>query len=153
MSKTGLIVAGVAVVMSAVAGYKNGYGTAENKYKAEVAALNEAAFRQSQVLQTTVNELDKKHYEELLKAENTISKLRNDVAAGNKRLSVKVKQPVCKHEDTTAPSMGHGAARAELDTQTGIDLIGIVIDGDRAIRKLNALQDWAEAVTTPPGTP
>lgn len=46
-----------------------------------------------------------------------------------------------------APGLDNGTTRADIDGQVAQDLIGIVIEGDQAIRQLNALQDWAEIVT------
>ncbi len=42
--------------------------------------------------------------------------------------------------------MGHGAQRAELDGQVAQDLIEVVAEGDRAIRQLNALQDYVRLI-------
>jgi len=126
--------------------YSQGRKAAETAHKLELAKINEQARNEELALQAKITELDKKHYEEFKIAQTTINQLRADVAAGRKRLSVKIKPPVCQKEDASTASLGDGTARAELDGQDAEDLIGIVIEGDQAIRQLNALQDYVEEI-------
>ena len=78
----------------------------------------------------------------------TIERLRADLAVGRRRLSVRVKRlicpicPICPAQDTKTAGLDNGATRAELDGQAAQDLIGIMAEGDQAIRHLNALQDY-----------
>ncbi|MGD9663797.1 MAG: lysis system i-spanin subunit Rz [Novosphingobium sp.] len=102
-------------------------------------------------MQAKITELDKRHYEKFQIAQTTINRLRADVAAGRKRLSVKVKSPVCPKADPGTTGLDDGTTRAELDGQDAEDLIGIVIQGDRAIRQLNALQDYVEEIVESSG--
>lgn len=127
--------------------YRQGYADHETFTKLQTAIQNDIARSKEQALQDQVNDLDAKHSQEYQNAQKTIAQLRADVAAGNRRLSVRVRQPVCSAKDAKAPGLDDGTTRADLDGQTAQDLIGIVIQGDQAIRQLNALQDWAEIVT------
>ena len=144
-----LILALVAVSAGLLYGwseYRQGYRDHETFAKLQTAVLNESARQKEQALQAEVNELDAKHYQEYQNAQKTITQLRADVADGKRRLSVRVKQPVCTAKDAKTPSLDNGTARAELDGQDAQDLIGIVIEGDQAIRQLNALQDYVETI-------
>lgn len=60
--------------------------------------------------QKTAAELDAKYTKDLADAQNTIDRLRDDVTAGNKRLSVRAK---CVPQTTTGGSVGD-AGTAEL---------------------------------------
>lgn len=131
--------------------YERGHKAAETAYKLELAKINEQARNEELALQAKITELDKKHYEEFKIAQTTINRLRADVAAGRKRLSVKVKSPVCPKADPGTTGLGDGTARAELDGQDAEDIIGIVIEGDQAIRQLNALQDYVEEIVESSG--
>lgn len=86
-------------------------------------------------------------YKENRDAQKRENRLPADLASADRRLSVRVKRPVCPAKDSEASALDNGTARAELDGQAAQDLIGIVIEGDQAIRQLNVLQDWAEIVT------
>lgn len=145
-----LIVALVCVVASLLYGwheYRQGYSDHETFAKLQTAVQNEIARAKEQALQEQVNELDAIRTEENRNAQKIEAQLRADVAAGIRRLSVRVKRPVCTAKDTKTASMDNGTARADIDGQDAQDLIGIIIEGDQAIRQLNALQDWAEIIT------
>lgn len=131
--------------------FERGRKAAETAYKLELAKINEQARNEELALQAKITELDKRHYEEFKIAQTTINRLRADVAAGRKRLSVKIKPPVCQKEDPGTTGLGDGTTRAELDGQDAEDLIGIVIQGDRAIRQLNTLQDYVEEIVESSG--
>lgn len=127
--------------------YRQGYKDHETFAKLQTAVLNEAARQKEQALQAQVNDLDAKHYQEHQNAQKTIAQLRADVADGKRRLSICVKQPVCSAKDAKTASVDNGTTLADIDGQDAQDLIGIVLEGDQAIRQLNALQDWAEVIT------
>ncbi|WP_050981600.1 lysis system i-spanin subunit Rz [Advenella kashmirensis] len=144
-----LILALVAVSAGLLYGwseYRQGYRDHETFAKLQTAILNEAARQKEQALQAQVNDLDTKHYQEYQNAQKTIAQLRTDVADGKRRLSIRVKQPICASKDAEASRLDNGTARADIDGQDAQDLIGIVIEGDQAILQLNALQDWAELI-------
>jgi len=145
-----LILALVAVAVGLLYGwseYRQGYKDHETLAKLQTAVLNETARQREQALQEQVNDLDIKHFHEYQNAQKTITQLRADVADGKRRLSIRVKQPVCAAKDAKATGVDNGTTRADIDGQTAQDFIGIVIQGDQAIRQLNAIQDWAEIVT------
>lgn len=126
--------------------YRQGYADHETFSKLQTAIQNEVARTKEQALEEKIKELDTKHYEELRDAQNTIERLRADLAAGRRRLSVRVKHPVCPAQDTKTAGLDHGTTRAELDGQAAQHLIGIVAEGDQAIRQLNALQDYVRLI-------
>lgn len=127
--------------------YRQGYADHETFAKLQTAIQNDIARAKEQAWQEKVNEMDDRLTEENRNAQKIEVQLRADVADGKRRLSIRVKQPVCAAKDTKTASVDHGTARADIDGQTAQDLIGIVIQGDQAIRQLNALQDWAEIIT------
>ncbi|MGX9936236.1 lysis system i-spanin subunit Rz [Advenella kashmirensis] len=127
--------------------YRQGYADHETFAKLQTAVQNDIARAKEQALQDQVNELDVLRTEENRNAQKIEAQLRADVAAGLRRLSVRVKQPVCTAKDSKTASLDNGTTRADIDGQDAQDLIGIVIEGDQAIRQLNALQDWANIVT------
>jgi len=140
------LVAVAAALLYGWSEYREGYADHETSAKPQTAMQNEIARAKEQALQDQVNQLDTKHYQEYQNAQKTIAQLRADVAAGNRRLSVRIKQPVGTAKDAKTTSLDNGTARADIDGQTAQDLIGIVIEGDQAIRQINALQDWGEIV-------
>lgn len=83
------------------------------KYKETKKSLDDATATIStmQSQQKTAAELDAKYTKDLADAQNTIDRLRDDVTAGNKRLSVRAK---CVPQTTTGGSVGD-AGTAELD--------------------------------------
>ena len=127
--------------------YRQGYADHETFAKLQTAIKNEIARAKEQALQTQVNELDALRTEENRNAQKIEAQLRADVAAGIRRLSVRVKQPVCTAKESKTASLDNGTSRADIDGQDAQDLIGIMIEEDQAIRQLNALQDWAENIT------
>lgn len=145
-----LILALVAVAAALLYGwheYRQGYTDHETFTKLQAAIQNDIARTKEQALQAEQDEKDAKHYQEYQNAQKTITQLRIDVADGKRRLSVRVKRPVCTAQNSKASPLDDGTTRADIDEQVAQDLIGIVIEGDQAIRQLNALQDWAEIVT------
>lgn len=83
------------------------------KYRTAQQELDKASATIStmQSQQKTAAELDAKYTKDLADAQNTIDRLRDDVTAGTKRLSVKAK---CVPKTTTGGSVGD-AGTAELD--------------------------------------
>jgi hypothetical protein len=96
--------------------------------KAEVTRI-ESAMRDEAAVTTEKLEKEKRD------AEIKVNQLRDDVAAGTVRLSVRAS---CS-ASTTA---GDSEARAELDPKTADDLIAITADGDQAIIELNSCIDF-----------
>jgi len=126
--------------------YRQGYADHETFAKLQTAVQNNIARAKEQEWQEKVNEMDALRTEENRNAQKIEAQLRADVADGKRRLSIRVKQPVCTTKDAKTASVDYGTTRADIDGQVAQDLIGIVIEGDQAIRQLNALQDWADIV-------
>jgi prophage endopeptidase len=127
--------------------YRQGYADHETFAKLQTAVQNNIARAKEQAWQEKVNEMDALRTEENRNAQKIEAQLRADVADGKRRLSIRIKQPVCTAKDAKTTGLDNGTTRADINGQDAQDLIGIVIEGDQAIRQLNALQDWAEIVT------
>jgi len=125
-----VLVAVAAALLYGWSEYRQGYADHETFAKLQTAMQNEIARAKKQALQDQGNVLDAKHYQEYQNAQKTITQLRADVAVGNRRLSVRVRQPVCTAKDAKASGLDNGTARADIDGQDAQDPIGIV----RAIR-------------------
>jgi hypothetical protein len=132
----------LAVLGSFGAGYYSGEQDEYERQQIEIAALNakarETEQRMGEVAQTYAQTLRKAN--NVAKAKET--KLRTDIASGERKLFIPVKAPECAVSATTdtATSSGDhgGTASAELDRKTADDLVAIAAEGDTAIRKLNA---------------
>ena len=159
----------LAVALIAFAGYGYGYGsgkadaTAEaaeamDKYKEEVRAREREQERLLAEANDKNREQEKAHDKRVadLRAEfarsNTEARERDartvaDLRAGNQRLRLQV--TACRATPTNSPggpaAGADGAGTAELAPETSAALWGIAADGDRAIRKLTALQAWARS--------
>ncbi|AVL70877.1 hypothetical protein CEQ07_05265 [Oligella urethralis] len=127
--------------------YQAGFNAKAQQTQLEIAKLNELARAKEQMLIAEQAARDIIQFEEYQDAQKTIANLRADIASGRKRLSVAInKAAICASKGPTTAGMDNGTTRAELDRETSEDLIGIITQGDQAIRQLNALQDWAETV-------
>ncbi|WP_311514753.1 lysis system i-spanin subunit Rz [Oligella urethralis] len=127
--------------------HRAGYQARERQAMLEMAELNEIARAKEQMLIAEQAARDKIQFEEYQDAQKTIANLRADIASGRKRLSVAInKAAVCAGQGATTSGVDDGTARAEFDREAADRIIGIVAEGDRAIRQLNALQDWAEMI-------
>ena len=114
------------------------------KYKTAQGELDKAkdTISKMQSQQKHVAELDAKYTKDLADAQNTIDRLRDDVTAGNKRLSVRAK---CLPQTTTAGSMGDAGA-AELSSDSRQDYYRLreqLASNDKQIRYL---QDYIRSV-------
>jgi len=136
---------GIALAMlSAFSGgyWKGGKAEAE-KQQLEIARLNNEARQTEQriaeVAQTYAQTLKKAN--DVAKSKET--KLRVDLASGERKLFIPVKAaecPVPASADSPAPS-GNTEARAELDGRTAQALVDLASRGDQAIRSLNTCID------------
>lgn len=114
------------------------------KYKAAQDELDKAkeTISTMQSQQKHVAELDAKYTKDLADAQNTIDRLRDDVNAGTKRLSVKAK---CLPQTTTASSVGDAGA-AELSSDSRQDYYRLreqLASNDKQIRYL---QDYIRGI-------
>lgn len=141
----------------ALGGYMHGTGKAAGK----------AAEREHQLL-TQLNESNEKNREQEKAHEQRVADLRAefvrsnaearerdartvaDLRTGNQRLRLQVTACSATAPDTPGgPAAGaDGTRTAELAPETAAALWSIAADGDRAIRKLGALQDWAKSAVT-----
>jgi Lhr-like helicase len=136
----------LAVLGSFGAGYYSGEQNEYERQQIEIARLNnqarETEQRMGEVAQTYAQTLRKSN--DVAKAKET--KLRTDIASGERKLFIPVKAPECAVHttaDSPAPS-GNTETRTELDRSVAEALIAITADGDQAIRKLNACIDQYE---------
>lgn len=154
----------LAVALIALAGYGFGYGsgkadaTAEaaeamDKYKEEVRAREREQERLLAEANDKNREQEKAHEQRVadLRAEfaqqQADARARDgrtiaDLRSGNQRLRLQASS--CGAAES-APGGVDGAGTAELAPETSAALWGIAADGDRAIRKLTAIQAWARS--------
>jgi hypothetical protein len=140
----------LAVLGSFGAGYYSGEQNEYERQQIEIAALNakarETEQRMGEVAQTYAQTLRKAN--NVAKAKET--KLRSDIATGERRLFIPVQAPDCAVPTTAdAPAAdgdNSGETRAELSGQVSESLIAIASEGDTAIRKLNACIDSYETL-------
>lgn len=138
----------VLTVLSAFGGgYWKGKHDENARQQIEIAAANDKARQTEQnmgvVAQTYAQTLRKT--QDVAKAKET--KLRADIATGERKLFVPVqtKCAAVPTPDNPAPAAGDSAeTRAELDRKVADDLVAIAAEGDAAIRKLNACIDTYE---------
>ena len=127
-------------------GYWKGSSDEEAQQQIEIASLNQQAReteqRMVEVAQTYAETLRKSN--DVAKAKET--KLRSDIANGERKLFIPVKATACSvlaPADTTVAS-GNTETRAELDSGVAQALVDLTSRGDQAIRNLNACIDQYE---------
>ena len=135
------------VVLSLLGSFGSGYYSGEqNEYERqqlEIARLNQQAReteqRMGEVAQTYAQTLRKAN--NVAKAKET--KLRTDIASGERKLFIPVKAPECAvHTTADSPaSGGNTETRAELDPRIAQSLVDLTSRGDQAIRSLNTCID------------
>ena len=132
----------IAIGSAAAAGYSKGKDTEYQRQQLEIAALNAKA-RETEKAMAQVAQ----SYGDTLRKANNVArvketKLRADIATGERKLFIPVKAAECAVSaatDTVTAGGDHsGTASAELDRKTADDLVAIAAEGDAAIRKLNA---------------
>ena len=159
----------LAVASIALAGYGYGYGSgkadaiaeaaeAMDKYKEEVRARE----REQERLLAEANERNR---QQEIEHEQRVAALRAeyaqqqadarardertiaDLRSGNQRLRLQVASCISSQPGSpgAAPGGDDGAGTAELAPEASAALWSIAADGDRAIRKLTALQAWARS--------
>ena len=133
----------LAILGSFGAGYYSGEQDEYERQQMEIARLNEQAReteqRMAEVAQTYAQTLRKANDVARIKE----TKLRTDLASGERKLFIPVKAPDCPisaTSDTSAPS-GDTETRAELDGRVAQALVDLTSRGDQAIRQLNACID------------
>jgi len=136
----------LALLGSFGSGYWKGSSDEETHQQIEIARLNQQARdteqRMGEVAQTYADTLRKSN--DVAKAKET--KLRADIATGERKLFVPIQAPTCPVHtpaDTTVAS-GNTETRAELDSGIAQALVDLTSRGDQAIRSLNACIDQYE---------
>ncbi len=159
----------LAVVLSALAGYGYGYGAGKAEATAKAAEAMDQYQKEirakEQEQERLLAETNKKNREQEKAYEQRIADIRAkfaqqqadaqardertiaDLRSGNRRLRLQVASCVASRPGTIEPSPERtdGTGIAELAPETSAALWGIAADGDRAIRKLIALQAWAQS--------
>jgi len=127
-------------------GYWKGSQAEQDRQQVEIARLNsearETEQRMAVVAQTYAQTLRKANDVARIKE----TKLRTDLASGERKLFIPVKAPNCPvpaTADAPAPS-GDTETRAELDPRIAQALVDLTSRGDQAIRSLNACIDQYE---------
>jgi len=142
----------LAMLSAAAGGYSKGKHDENVRQQIEIAALNAKA-RETEKAMAAVAQ----SYGETLRKANNVAKvketkLRADIATGERKLFIPVKAAECAVSaatDTAAADGDHsGTASAELDRKTADDLVAIAAEGDAAIRKLNACIQTYETMRT-----
>ena len=142
----------IAIGSAAAGGYSKGKHDENVRQQLEIAALNAKA-RETEKAMAAVAQ---SYGDTLRKANNAAkvkeTKLRADIATGERKLFIPVKAAECAVSaatDTAAAGGDHsGTASAELDRKTADDLVAIAAEGDAAIRKLNACIQTYEQMRT-----
>ena len=133
----------LAVLSAFGGGYWKGLSDEQAHQQTEIARLNtearETEQRMAEVAQTYAKTLRKANDVARIKE----TKLRTDLASGERKLFIPVKAPECAvptSADAPAPS-GNTEARAELDGRVAQALVDLTSRGDQAIRSLNTCID------------
>ena len=133
----------LAVLGSFGAGYYSGEQNEYERQQIEIARLNQQAReteqRMGEVAQTYAQTLRKAN--NVAKAKET--KLRADIATGERKLFIPFKAPECAVPTTadSPASSGNTETRAELDPRIAQSLVDLTSRGDQAIRSLNTCID------------
>jgi hypothetical protein len=142
----------LAMLSATAGGYSKGKHDENARQQLEIAALNAKA-RETEKAMAAVAQ----SYGDTLRKANNVAKvketkLRADIATGERKLFIPVKAAECAVSaatDTAAAGGDHsGTASAELDRKTADDLVAIAAEGDAAIRKLNACIETYETMRT-----
>ena len=138
----------LAILGSFGSGYYKGEQDEYERQQTEIARLNtearETEQRMAEVAQTYAQTLRKANDVARIKE----TKLRTDLASGERKLFIPVKAPECAvpaTADAPAPS-GSTETRAELDPRIAQSLVDLTSRGDQAIRQLNTCIDQYEKV-------
>lgn len=142
----------MAVLSAFGGGYYKGKDAEYQRQQLEIAALNSKA----RETEKAMAQVAQSYGETLRKANNAAkvkeTKLRADIASGERKLFIPVKAAECAvsaSADTAVAGGDHsGTTSAELDRKTADDLVAIAAEGDAAIRKLNACIQTYEQMRT-----
>jgi prophage endopeptidase len=115
----------------------------EREKVAQLTAANESRKKTQKLLL----ELDTQHIKEQAQADETNKPMLTAVATGAQRVYVKASCPAAPvRAAPAAPGKPDEEGRAELDPATAERILHAGVDGDDAIRQLNALQEYVSTV-------
>lgn len=149
--KVGVIVAAIGYAL--LAAYGGGVKRATAEYEAKISAHAAADAKQAEADQRVARIKEKAATDALYaqaaqllevekRAKTETDGLRADLRSARVRLSLPVTAPVCGVDRNSAAAAEPGAeARAELMPETADALVSIAVDGDSAVRQLNAVID------------
>lgn len=124
-------------------GYSNGKSDSDNAHKEAFDKANNEYREKERKHEATINELRARFVKEDSKENGADRVVAGNLSTGVKRMFTRAKCPPTSK--VSAPTSGNnGAAVAELEAEVAARLYTIAADGDRAIRKLIALQEWAK---------
>ncbi len=146
-----LILLGVLLLSAgALGGYLYGTGKAAERERTLLTQLNEANEKNREhekAHEQRVADLRAEFAQQQADARARDERTIADLRSGNQRLRLQVSSCGAARSGAaeSAPGGADGAGTAELAPETSAALWGIAADGDRAIRKLTALQAWARS--------
>lgn len=156
LQRTALMVLLGVLLLAAVAlgGYLYGTGKAAEKAAerertllTQLTEANEKNREQEKAHEQRVADLRAEFAQQQADARARDERTIADLRSGNQRLRLQVSSCGAARSGAaeSAPGGADGAGTAELAPETSAALWGIAADGDRAIRKLTALQAWARS--------
>lgn len=135
--------------------YKEGVRDREREQERLLAKANEANSELERTYEQRISDLRASLARENAEAAARDASTIADLLTGVKRLRLATAN--CSSagagDPDASPAGANGAGSAELAPETSAALWGIAGDGDRAIRKLTALQDWARSAVALCGAP
>lgn len=133
MNKYWIAIAAIACLLAGFAGgYKYRSDIAEKEQAQAEAEYNVQIVEKTKALREDISTITSKYIKEQSDAEKTIKDLRNRIADGSLRLSVRTKNSVPGHT-TDGPAAG----RTELDAADAQAILDIAATGDSWGRQLN----------------
>ncbi|NDV11692.1 lysis system i-spanin subunit Rz [Crenobacter caeni] len=142
-----IVVAALIALAAYADGYRSGAARTRADWTDERAKLEQAhadaladALSKTQAREQALAEVDKKLMEERADAQTEINRLRADLRAGTRRLSVAFAAAGSVPGAAASPGSGDAAARAELHPAAADDLVGLAADADDVTRQLAACQ-------------
>lgn len=99
-----------------------------------------------QALAAKLAALDQQRYTELRNAQENTDRLAAELAASNRRLSVRASCPAVPAA-ASASGVDAGTQRADIHPEDAAAIVRITGDADACAVKLSALQEWAREIT------
>lgn len=133
MNKYWIAIAAIACLfIGFVFGYTYRSDIADKEQAQAEALYNAKLVEKTKEMQSEIDALNQKHYEEQKNAEETVNKLRADIRSGAVRMFVNTTSSM--HADSTSRV---ASGRAELAREDAEEILDIASTGDRWGRQLN----------------